>query len=63
MWFTVKLIAQLIEGGSLTRNDCTEVLNVIDLKMGEKKRLWRSFMINVSLNKCPPSTFLVCSVH
>jgi len=39
MWFTIKLIAQLIEGGSLTRNDCTEVLNVIDLKMGEKKKI------------------------
>lgn len=38
MWFTVKLIAQLTEGGSLTRNDCTEVLNVIDLKVKRKKK-------------------------
>lgn len=36
-WFAVKLIAQLIEGGSLTRNDYTEVLNIIDLKMKKKK--------------------------
>lgn len=42
-WFAVKLIAQLIEGGSLTRNDYTEVLNIIDLKMKKKKKVIVAF--------------------